>query len=919
LSFEDSEDKETSKLSEDTRRQFKEEQKDKKSIEIKKLKEKLKADKQREREEETVKIKQEKLLLKQKRAAEKREEAEKLKEWSRVREDLECDDLVDLPPATPINLPVSAEAFGDVLTLMEFFQVFGKTLKLQDHFQSNINCDTIIDALLSHDHQSALCEFIFFFLSHLISDESFDPEGYEKINIESGDRALLQSLSTNVTEESLIAFATLAASWSKSYQGYTLNNIEMDSYTATEILRLYLLSSARRPRRDVRLWRFQQNGNFSLFDDAAINLCLKNSNLLVKLGNTSIYDLTTEEKLSILKCLMEQFLSNFYIRDCLDESFDNLQHSKAQFREETFAINRKSKTQKKAKIKKEVVENGNDHKASDEDTEVVDEEMEADDEDIDIDEKWKKRREELQLEIARHQASWKNFCLGKDRFHRRYWSLSWCPGLLVEECLNEEELMFVNDHLPCPMSPVHSWSVYSCIDDVDKLLASLNPRGIRESTLAENLRKMRFELNRRIENSKSSRINLKEVWKKPVETKKKQSMYDLPDSNCSLIGLLRVNLLDFEKNILGGSLGCVKVRNREKWRDLILDGKRAAHKIVFDEEEADLKNRNRHCDPYVRPILTSSHQDTSLDGANSDEIRDLTTCLLGIERGIDRKFLQPPLGAAKDSNASEDSNGLKKRVSSRQLERWETSLVQCTSVSQIFLHLSTLERCVMWSKSISRSKCRLCRKKGDDETMLLCDCCDGGHHMSCLTPPLKHVPSGDWYCPSCQPMFAKKKNRKTKEKIVRPTLNPRVVLTKTRISKIENISSPTESSSESCSNNSSPRSRKVTNSKRGSSSGRKSAGERSKLKRKSAPPDDVTPSKSRLRSSTNKTKVTGSADDGSKRLTKRQRINGMNKDMELCRDLISDLINHQDSWPFLEPVDAKKVLWTGPLVVATSL
>lgn len=103
--------------------------------------------------------------------------------------------------------------------------------------------------------------------------------------------------------------------------------------------------------------------------------------------------LLIEEKLSILKCLMEQFLSNFYIRDCLDESFDNLQHSKAQFREETFAINRKSKTQKKAKIKKEVIENGyvvddvtwchhdnllycrNDHKASDDDTEVVDEEV----------------------------------------------------------------------------------------------------------------------------------------------------------------------------------------------------------------------------------------------------------------------------------------------------------------------------------------------------------------------------------------------------------------------------------------------------------------------------------------------------------------------------------------------------------------
>lgn len=33
--------------------------------------------------------------------------------------------------------------------------------------------------------------------------------------------------------------------------------------------------------------------------------------------------------------------------------------------------------------------------------------------------------------------------------------------------------------------------------------------------------------------------------------------------------------------------------------------------------------------------------------------------------------------------------------------------------------------------------------------MLLCDGCDGGHHLFCLDPPLREVPEGDWYCQAC--------------------------------------------------------------------------------------------------------------------------------------------------------------------------
>ena len=37
----------------------------------------------------------------------------------------------------------------------------------------------------------------------------------------------------------------------------------------------------------------------------------------------------------------------------------------------------------------------------------------------------------------------------------------------------------------------------------------------------------------------------------------------------------------------------------------------------------------------------------------------------------------------------------------------------------------------------------------DADQMLLCDNCNGGYHLFCLTPELTQVPAGLWYCPSC--------------------------------------------------------------------------------------------------------------------------------------------------------------------------
>lgn len=47
--------------------------------------------------------------------------------------------------------------------------------------------------------------------------------------------------------------------------------------------------------------------------------------------------------------------------------------------------------------------------------------------------------------------------------------------------------------------------------------------------------------------------------------------------------------------------------------------------------------------------------------------------------------------------------------------------------------------------------CMICGKDNNHKKLMLCEGCDDGYHIYCLTPSLSAVPDDDWYCPSCQP------------------------------------------------------------------------------------------------------------------------------------------------------------------------
>ena len=49
--------------------------------------------------------------------------------------------------------------------------------------------------------------------------------------------------------------------------------------------------------------------------------------------------------------------------------------------------------------------------------------------------------------------------------------------------------------------------------------------------------------------------------------------------------------------------------------------------------------------------------------------------------------------------------------------------------------------------------CSVCDHPGGADNMVVCEKCEQCYHLRCLIPPMTTVPSGDWFCPACDPLF----------------------------------------------------------------------------------------------------------------------------------------------------------------------
>lgn len=48
--------------------------------------------------------------------------------------------------------------------------------------------------------------------------------------------------------------------------------------------------------------------------------------------------------------------------------------------------------------------------------------------------------------------------------------------------------------------------------------------------------------------------------------------------------------------------------------------------------------------------------------------------------------------------------------------------------------------------------CNICNanQEDDDDKLLLCDDCNKGFHIFCLTPPITEIPAEAWFCEQCK-------------------------------------------------------------------------------------------------------------------------------------------------------------------------
>lgn len=394
-------------------------------------------------------------------------------------------------------------------------------------------------------------------------------------------------------------------------------------------------------------------------------------------------------------------------------------------------------------------------------------------------------------EVAEHSVAINLQPLGQDRWQRAYWWFPSMPGLYVEQPPANQVYLptpvkaaaaasviatgptYKPNHIPKP-----EWSMYPVDDEhFATLLEALNQRGARESVLRKRLTSQKDKI----------KISTEKLLRRR-EVKSEPALYDSAEDYMELT--LRECLLEVEDNVYCGNLGHVRSKeSRTEWRVLL---EHSATVAKYERRKVEGRGKRESGakaedgmsvveavevpvepsgETTVHTCLSSQSSRTHTPLPQSPEcpasgtasgvssplcspiVRELAAAMLQIEEGVERRFLKNPLGSAVEESTKGRQRRKVETVKPREpcLQRWQSSLRSCTSLSQLAIHWYTLERSIMWSKSLMNLRCRKCCKKGGDEYLLLCDGCDNGFHTYCLDPPLLEIPEGNWFCSKCKP------------------------------------------------------------------------------------------------------------------------------------------------------------------------
>ncbi|XP_068601500.1 tyrosine-protein kinase BAZ1B [Brachionichthys hirsutus] len=168
------------------------------------------------------------------------------------------------------------------------------------------------------------------------------------------------------------------------------------------------------------------------------------------------------------------------------------------------------------------------------------------------------------------------------------------------------------------------------------------------------------------------------------------------------------------------------------------------------------------------------HVDIEDQMKDKESLKDFGECIITIQGCVIKKFLQgfmapkqkkkKKVGAEESSSSKAEEVDEEKRLAEEArvataVEKWKTAIGESQTFSRMHVLLGMLDACIKWDMSAENARCKVCRGKGDDEKLILCDECNKAFHLLCLRPALYRIPVGEWLCPACQPTVTRRGTR----------------------------------------------------------------------------------------------------------------------------------------------------------------
>uniref|UniRef100_A0A8C6Z111 Tyrosine-protein kinase BAZ1B n=1 Tax=Nothoprocta perdicaria TaxID=30464 RepID=A0A8C6Z111_NOTPE len=686
-----------------------------------------------EQRKEYLKKKREKLKEKLKERAKERKEKEmkeKLENQKRFEDQdlkgktLPSFKLVDTPEGLPNTL------FGDVAMVVEFLSCYSGLL--MPDAQYPITAVSLMEALCA------------------------EKGGFLYLN-----RVLVILLQTLLQDEIAEDYAEL---------GMKLSEIPLTLHSASELVRLCLRKSDVQEESEVSD-NVDESKDSATFEDNEVR-----DEFLEKLETSEFFELTPEEKLQILAALCHRILMTYSVQDHVEAK----QQMSAELWKERLAVLKEENDKKRAEKqkRKEMVaknkENGKEENAMGRNEKKKNElvkiehraEIEADDmisavksrRLLAIQAKKEREQQERQMRvkmekeaeeerIRRHKAAaektfqdgiakaklvMRRTPIGTDRNHNRYWLFSdEVPGLFIEKgwvhdsidyrfvlphqkkedskkdyspvgmiCYLHHRAVHVADiptETTAPKQGQNLWFLCDSQKDLDELLECLHPKGVRESQLKERLEKKYQDITHSIHLARKQNLGLKSC-----------------DGNQELLNYLRSDLIEVATRLQKGGLGYVD---------------------VTPEFEARIYSL--------------------------ESLKDFGECVVTLQAGVIKKFLQGFMAPkqkrrkhqgedciAKTEEVDEEKKMAEEAKVASAVEKWKSAIREAQTFSRMHVLLGMLDACIKWDMSAENARCKVCRKKGEDDKLILCDECNKAFHLFCLRPALYEIPDGEWQCPA---------------------------------------------------------------------------------------------------------------------------------------------------------------------------